>query len=518
MPSEARARKRKTRLDPSRITPQKAFAARGECFFCAPRGRYHHSMTVRVHSIEFFRLPMRTRFPFRYGIANLTELPHLFVLVTVECFGKTSTGISADGLPPKWFTKNLDTRFEQDDLPEMLAVIRHAADLALDLGSQPNLFLWWRQLYSQQQRWASEQTIPPLLAGLGASLIERATIDACCRGLGTTLFDALKTNRFEIDLGSVRGSLSGAQPADFLSESPLESVRLRHTIGMADPLTSDEIDPASRLDDGLPHSLVDNIRVYGLDHFKIKLQGDVDQDRDRLTRIAKLLAEHVGPRTRFTLDANEQYRDIEAFRDAWQQLRSSAVIREFIDRSLVFVEQPLHRDHSLCEDVRIELGGWQDAPPIIIDESDASLDSLPIALSLGYSGTSHKNCKGIFKGLINAATIRSGAASSGARILSAEDLGNVGPVALPQDLAMVAALSIDHVERNGHHYFAGLSMFPRSVQQRIVENYPDLYHINERGFATLSVLDGRLNLQSVNASPFGVAEIPMTALIEPWDF
>lgn len=475
-------------------------------------------MTIRVHSIEFFRVPMRTRFPFRYGIANLTELPHLFVRVTAECDGQMSSGISADGLPPKWFTKNLDTRFEQDDLPEMLAVIRYAADLALDLGSQPNLFHWWRQLYSEQQRWADAQTIPPLLAGLGASLIERATIDACCRGLGTTLFEALKSNRFEIDLGAVRGSLIGNQPADFLAKSPLESVRLRHTIGMADPLTRDEIDPADRLDDGLPHSLVDNIRAYGLDHFKIKLQGDVHQDRERLTRIAKLVSEHVGPRARFTLDANEQYGNIKAFHDAWQQLRSSRVIREFIDQSLVFVEQPLHRDQSLCEDVRIELGGWQDAPPIIIDESDASLDSLPIALSLGYCGTSHKNCKGIFKGLINAATIRSAAEGPGARILSAEDLGNVGPVALQQDLAMVAALSIDHVERNGHHYFAGLSMFPQSTQQQIVENHPDLYHLNERGFATLSVIGGRLALQSVNASPFGAAEIPESALIEPWEF
>ncbi len=448
----------------------------------------------------------------------MTEVPHLFVRATVECFGKTCHGISADGLPPKWFTKNLDTDFELDDLPEMLAVIRHARDIALDLGSQRNLFPWWWQLYTQQQKWAKNLQIPPLLAGLGASLIERAVIDACCRAAETTLFEAIKTNLFDIDLGTVRSSLSGVRPSDVLSDSPLESVRLRHTIGMADPLTPDEINPADRLDDGLPHSLVDNIRVYGLDSFKIKLRGDLRYDRERLSRIAGLVTQYVGPTARFTLDGNEQYRDIEAFHEDWQQLRSSAAIRDFIDQSLVFVEQPLHRDHSLGEDVRAGLSGWKDAPPIIIDESDADVDSLPTALSLGYCGTSHKNCKGIFKGLVNAATIRMQTADDRRRILSAEDLGNVGPVALLQDLAMVAALSIDHVERNGHHYFQGLSMFPEATQQRVIEDHGDLYQMNERGFAALAPVEGRLNLGSVNASPFGVANIPEPALFEPWDF
>ncbi|HCK09333.1 MAG TPA: hypothetical protein DHW45_05625, partial [Candidatus Latescibacteria bacterium] len=92
---------------------------------------------------------------------------------------------------------------------------------------------------------------------------------------------------------------------------------------------------------------------------------------------------------------------------------------------------------------------------------------------------SHKNCKGIFKGIANACLMTKRQADTGiAHILSSEDLANVGPVALTQDLAVLATLGITHSERNGHHYFAGLSMFPEEVQAQVVENHASLYRSN----------------------------------------
>src|SRR5215475_10136431 len=88
---------------------------------------------------EFFVRQTRTRFPFRYGIASMTEVPHLFVRTTVTMAGKSSIGLSAEGLPPKWFTKNPATSFEQD-LPEMLQVIGHAATLAESVARSPVSF------------------------------------------------------------------------------------------------------------------------------------------------------------------------------------------------------------------------------------------------------------------------------------------------------------------------------------------------------------------------------------------
>ena len=90
-----------------------------------------------------------------------------------------------------------------------------------------------------------------------------------------------------------------------------------------------------------------------------------------------------------------------------------------------------------------------------------------------------------------------------APILSGEDLVNIGPVALLQDLAMVAALGIAHVERNGHHYFRGLSMHSEIVQQQMLAAHPGLYRRHEAGFPTLDIREGFLDLHSVNAAPFG---------------
>src|SRR5439155_284989 len=79
-------------------------------------------------------------------------------------------------------------------------------------------------------------------------------------------------------------------------------------------------------------------------------------------------------------------------------------------------------------------------------------------LSSGYAGTSHKNCKGVFKSIANAGLIarRRRQDPSARFVVSGEDLSNIGPVALLQDTAVVATLGITHAERNGHHYFKGL--------------------------------------------------------------
>ncbi len=41
--------------------------------------------------------------------------------------------------------------------------------------------------------------------------------------------------------------------------------------------------PDDRVDDGLPQSLAASIRAYGLTHFKLKIDGDIDADIERLT-------------------------------------------------------------------------------------------------------------------------------------------------------------------------------------------------------------------------------------------
>ena len=160
---------------------------------------------------------------------------------------------------------------------------------------------------------------------------------------------------------------------------------------------------------------------------------------------------------------------------------------------------------------------------MIIDESDGSFDSLPMALDGGYVGTSHKNCKNVFKGIANACLIAQlKQQEPNARVvISGEDLSNIGPIALLQDLAVVATLGIGHAERNGHHYFRGLSMFSRELQRKVLRAHPELYRQHKEAFATVDITQGRINIDSVVSAPFGYAfEFDTTTftLLDDWRF
>ena len=129
---------------------------------------------------------------------------------------------------------------------------------------------------------------------------------------------------------------------------------------------------------------------------------------------------------------------------------------------------------------------------------------------LGYRGTSHKNCKGVFKGVANACLLeylsRKEAqedAKGRGFVLSGEDLANVGPVALLNDLAVMVALGVGHVERNGHHYFAGLSMYPDELQAAVCSAHPDLYQVGDNGFAAPEISAGIVSARTLSAAPFG---------------
>jgi len=292
----------------------------------------------------------------------------------------------------------------------------------------------------------------------------------------------------------VRPQTAGMEPSRILPVQPAGKLTVRHTVGLTDALTDSEME--TPLHDGLPQSLEDNIRTFGLTHFKIKLAGDRERDTARLESLAVLLP----PGARFTLDANENYPDIRVFREHWDHWMARPGLRSWLERGLLLIEQPLHRDSSFDDATGAALRAWEKHPPFIIDEADASLGDLPRALALGYAGTSHKNCKGLTKGLANLALLRRAGPGS---ILSGEDLSNIGPVALLQDLAVMSALGIPHVERNGHHYFRGTAMFPPETGLSLLASHSDLYR-KVSDTAALRIEGGMLNVASVAGCPMGL--------------
>ena len=112
----------------------------------------------------------------------------------------------------------------------------------------------------------------------------------------------------------------------------------------------------------------------------------------------------------------------------------------------------------------------------------------------------------MFKGIANTCLVthRTRQQPSVPCVISAEDLCNVGPVALLQDLAVVATLGIEHAERAGHHYFHGLSMVPVSIRRQAAEAHPDLYHPDSGGVPVLNVRGGAIEMGSAVDAPFGM--------------
>ena len=478
----------------------------------------HLRVNLRILGSDIRLTDVRTRIPFRYGIATMTQFPYLFLRLNMEIDGRRATGVSADGLPPKWFTKDPARRIP-DEILEMLRVIQHAAEIANGLAGE-SAYDIWEQLYTAQAAWGVEQNLPPLLTNFGTSIVERALIEAVCRDAGKPFAEMLRTGALGMRLGDIHPSLAGTTPADWLPPRPLTHVTARHTVGLLDPLIESDIAETDRVRDGLPQSLAACIERYGLRHFKIKVNGQFQADLERLRRIATVLMAEEGPDFAFSLDGNEQFKTVADFRTFWDEANRDPRLHRFF-KNLLFVEQPLPRAVALAPEVGPALREWVERPPMIIDESDGTLQSLPSALELGYAGTSHKNCKGIFKGVANRCLLLQRRTKQPEHnwLMSGEDLCNVGPVAVLQDLAVCAALGIRSVERNGHHYVAGLSDFPDAIQSEALRHHGDLYHRSAAGWPTLNIQNGAVALGTVNRAPLGVGvpvDVEMFPAAETW--
>ena len=464
---------------------------------------------IRLVAADLHRLELRARMPFRYGIATMTDVPQVIARVTFELPGGRAWGLAADLLPPKWFTKDPQQPLDEE-VAAMLGVIRGAIRRAAEVRAATP-FAFWREVHTAQGAWAESAGCPPLLAHFGTSFVERALLHAVCRAKETTLSAALRGDLLGLDLAALDPELAGMRPTDFLPARPPERIHSRHTVGLADPITAAEVPSAERLADGLPQTLEEVVAFYGQRHFKLKVNGDAARDRERLARMARILAAAPGGAA-CSLDGNESFREVAAFRRYFEELRADPALAALWP-CLLYVEQPWHRDVALSPALGTLARDWPERPPIIIDESDAGLDDLRVALRLGYAGTSHKNCKGVFKSVVHAGRLARRRAAGLPAVHSGEDLGSVGPISPLQDLAAQAALGITSVERNGHHYFAGLRQFPAALQEHARRYHSDLYVPMDDGVPRLDLRGGELRIGSLNAAPFGVPGAPdLTAI------
>ena len=117
---------------------------------------YEFGVSLKITGTSIHQTQLKTRMPFKYGIATMTEVPMVFVQVETEVDGRPSWGVSSDLLPPKWFTKVPDDPLEQE-IADMLRVIHHA--MAISKIETPSAFAAWRTIYEQQAAWAKAENI-----------------------------------------------------------------------------------------------------------------------------------------------------------------------------------------------------------------------------------------------------------------------------------------------------------------------------------------------------------------------
>ena len=145
--------------------------------------------------------------------------------------------------------------------------------------------------------------------------------------------------------------------------------------------------------------------------------------------------------------------------------------------------------------------------PIIIDESDDHVAAFRTAEAIGYTGTSHKNCKGVYKSVLRLAQLQRMAEMGLDTAFSGEDLQNLPVVPLHQDFAMVGCLRLRHCERNGHHYNRGLAMLSAREKRSVGRHHQDLY-TRYKGEWYLRIVDGAVETKSLHGVGFGVRDEP----------
>jgi hypothetical protein len=456
-------------------------------------------MKFSIPGIEIYERDVKLRMPFRFGVVTLTEAPQAFVRARIRLEnGKEAEGGSAELLAPKWFDKDPALTNEQN-FDQLRASLSQAREAYLASGEN-TAFGHSIDVYGPQIAIAATQGLNSLVACYGPALIDRAVLDALCRALGISFYEAIRKNTVGLTAPGWQADLMDFDMDEFLAGlKPRQTIAARHTVGLVDPISSQE----KKIDDGLPETLEEVIARYGHRWFKLKVGGDIAADVERLSAIASVL-DQISEPYQATLDGNEQFSDVDEVVELWGRIRREPRLKRLAS-SIVFIEQPIKRSQALSGDISL----LAEDKPVIIDESDDSLEAFPRARRLGYTGVSSKTCKGIYKSLLNAARCRLWNMEEGSNryFMSGEDLTIQAGLALQQDLALVSMLGLTHVERNGHHYVNGMAGLPQEEQQAFLKSHEDLYE-HSHGAVRVRIVNGDLQIRSLGVPGYASAALP----------
>jgi L-alanine-DL-glutamate epimerase-like enolase superfamily enzyme len=366
---------------------------------------------IRIDEVRHRFEDFRYRTPMKFGGREVDRVTMLHVEVAVRTRdGRRATGAASMPLGNVWAYPSRQLPFEQT-LGAMRALAGRLAPLLRscpEYGHPLDLGVLMESEYLKAAADLSSglaEPIPKLATLVVASPFDAAVHDAFGRAHGRSVYLTYGPDFCSDDLGRHLGpEFRGDYAGRHVLPSPRRSVAIYHAVGASDPL--DASDAFTRVNDGLPETLAEWVPHDGLDHYKIKMNGDdADWDVERVLRVEGVVAGAQQPRGirewKYSLDFNERCPNVEYL---------LSVVRRIRERSpaaferIVLLEQPTRRD--LQADRHNVMHEAAKLRPVVIDESLTDLDTLRLAREMGYTGIALKACKGQTQTMLMAAAGR----------------------------------------------------------------------------------------------------------------
>lgn len=343
-------------------------------------------------------LPVRTRMPLKFGAETLTEVDCCRVRVTVrDRRGRTADGWGETPLSAQWaWPADLPYATRAAAMRDFaVAAVRawtESGDCGhpLDLGVRFQANILPKLVHDSLTSGAAEP-LPYLAALIALSAADVAVHDAYGNLQQRDVFDVYSSEYMPHDLTHYFGfdaaaAFSGKFPSDYLASPCPQVLPVWHLVGGLDPLTFEEVDPQSSLQDSYPLLLVDWIKRDGLRCLKVKLRGnDAEWDFQRLVQVGQLGiplgVEH------YSADFNCTVRRPEYVVAILERLRRESP--PLFER-LLYVEQPFPYDLT---NNQIDVRSVSQIKPLFLDESAHDWRYVKLGRSLGWTGVCLKTCK-----------------------------------------------------------------------------------------------------------------------------
>ena len=446
---------------------------------------------IKLVDIEAGLEDLELRTPLKFGTGVVYATTSLTVKATVENRnGQRAEGLGNILLSYIWGYPSATMSSEDRDTA-MRKVAEKFCALMLENAEYGHPLDLYLEAKRELPRLAAEvdeelnaaDPMPILGALVCAAPMDAALADAFGKANEICTYDGYTQEFMDYDLSRHLGAdFAGKYPGDYLHSAYHAYLPIFHLAGGLDKLTAAEItddDP----DDGLPVSLDQWIEREGIRCFKVKLRGnDNEWDVQRTAEIARVIGEtyeRLGIEDSFYLstDSNEMNPDPESVVEYLHKLRELSPVAY---DALLYLEQPTERDLTVH---RFDMSPVSALKPVVVDEGVTDVETLDLAIELGWSGVGLKTCKGHSSSLLYVAKAR-----EEGLVVTFQDLTNPG-LSLVHEAGFAARIDT-------------LRGFEYNSRQYLPEAAPE---VRAQHLDLFAVKDGQVSTKSIRGHGLGYA-------------